>query len=133
MCQIDRKAALQLAGGGGGKERGGRKKQKAVLLMTGREDCKDHSHSGRGQGRGGVEGGGEADGRSRRELVRRCKHTDQANLPALIQCDAVFINNGHLAEVCAEGEEAAVTSPTSTPPPLGPSSFLLNPNSETQH
>lgn len=89
MCQIDRKAVLQLAAGEK-KERRKKKKQRTVLLMTGRVDCKDHSHSEGGQGREGEASRGRA--RRRRELVRRCKHTDQAaaaSLPAVSQFDAV--------------------------------------------
>lgn len=61
--------------------------------MTGRVDCKDHSHSEGGQEREGEasRGRGQRRRRRRRELVWRCKHTDQAaaaNLPAVIQFDA---------------------------------------------
>lgn len=90
MCQIDRKAVLQLAGGEKKERRKKKKTERAVLLMTGRVDCKDHSHSEGGQGREGEASRGTA--RRRRELVRRCKHTGQAaaaNLPAVSQFDAV--------------------------------------------
>lgn len=87
MCQIDRKVVLQQAGGGKKLERE-RETDRAVLLMTGRMECKDHSHSEGGQGIEGMASRGRGQRRRRREVVWRCKHTDQgaaANLPAVIQ------------------------------------------------
>lgn len=87
MCQIDRKAVLQLAGGR--KKKAEREKNRVHCVINDwTRGLQGPQSLRRRSGEKGEASRGRGQRRRRRQLVWRCKHTDQAaaaNLPALIQ------------------------------------------------